>query len=108
MHRSPFQHGHDDGRHGASPIAFQRAIPGGRQRANCREERLARCDVVFGPSAPMNMLRAEVSKRLTECAHFVQIPDDERNGGFEMTLEEGQVTGKQRAQIGRYGKELSS
>ena len=54
----------------------------------------------------MNVLGAEVSKRLTECAHFVQIPDDERNGGFEMTLEECQVVGKQRTQIGRYGKKL--
>ena len=54
----------------------------------------------------MHMLRAEVSKRLTECAHFVQIPDDKRNRGFEMTLEEGQVAGKQRPQIGRDGKEL--
>ena len=77
----------DDGGDGGAPVPLERVVPGGRQRADRADQRLARRDVVLRPRAPVNMLRAQIAQRLAQRAHLVQIPDDQRQRRLEMPLE---------------------
>lgn len=106
MHGGTLEHRHGDRSDGATPIGLELLIPRRRGCADGTNEAIAHNEVVLWLRTPSHVLRAEIPERILQHGHVFQVFDDQPQGGLEMSLELGQVSGKQRSNGGRRREQL--